>query len=70
MTMPLHEPKQHDLHQAAHVQAIGRAIKADITADHSVGEGAIKCLSIGALKNVAASGRFGEKSTMWHDNLS
>ena len=56
------QAQQHDPHQVADMQAVCRAVVADIADDASVAEPLVERLEIGALMDKAAIGRGRKKS--------
>ena len=58
MPVALQQAQDHDLHQAANMQAVGGAVEADIRRDRSGTQRRVQPLGIGALEDEAAFGRF------------
>jgi hypothetical protein len=67
MAVALQQAEDHDLHQAADMQAVGRAVEADIGRDGAIAERSIQCLGVGALEDEAPFGGFVQKLAFDHD---
>ncbi len=61
MPVFLQQPQDHDLHQAAHMQAVGGAVEADIGRDRAGAHGIGQRGAIGTLEDEAARGGFFEE---------
>ena len=58
MAVPLQQAEDHDLHQAADMQAVGRAVEADIGGHGAITQRRVQRLGVGALEDEAAFGGF------------
>jgi hypothetical protein len=61
MAVLLQQPQDHDLHQAADMQAVRRAVEADISADRTGFHQVAKRVPVGALKDEAARRGLGQE---------
>ena len=66
MAVFLQQAQDHDLHEAADMQAVGGAIKADIGGDRSGAHGRGQRVGVGALEDEAARGGFVEETVGRH----
>ena len=69
MAVALQQAQDHDLHQAADMQAVGGAVEADIGGDGAGAEGRVQALGVGALEDEAALGGFVEEIAAGHDAI-
>ena len=67
MAVALQQAQQHDLHQAADMQAVGGAVEADIGGDRAGAQRRVERLGVGALEDEAARGGFvrGKSRAAW-----
>ncbi len=66
MAMALQQAEDHDLHQAADVQAVRGAVEADIGGHGAVAQRRIQRVGVGALEDEAAFGGFLEEFAFDH----
>ncbi len=70
MAVALQQAQDHDLHQAADMQAVGGAVEADIGGDRAGAQRRVQALGVGALEDEAAFGGFVEEIAVGHDARS
>ncbi len=63
----LQQAQQHDLHQAADMQAVGSAVEADVAGDDAGPQRGLQAVGVGALVDEAARGGFVEEFVAGHD---
>ena len=66
MAVPLQQAQDHDLHQAADMQAVGGAVEADIGGDGAGAQRRVQPLGVGALEDEAALGGFVQEIAVDH----